>query len=169
MDRSYSDYIDIIDEVENIEQVIITDNKIKKMLFLFISAKGFETEFRERINRPNPTNKKRLLKSPSPKGKAVPPAGTNNEPKQGAFNQMMNEPSKGRDNRKQAQSSKPSRQTKQRCEASEQSKPMQTPPNTNTDPQPEDVPTAAKLGLSFSRGRTRCGAVSSHCRYGGAV
>ena len=29
MDRSYSDYIDIIDEVENIEQVIITDNKIK--------------------------------------------------------------------------------------------------------------------------------------------
>ena len=30
MDRSYSDYIDILDEVENIEQVIITDNKIKK-------------------------------------------------------------------------------------------------------------------------------------------
>ena len=29
MDRSYSDYMDIIDEVENVEQVIITDNKIK--------------------------------------------------------------------------------------------------------------------------------------------
>ena len=36
MDRSYSDYIDIIDEVENIEQVIITDNKIQKMLLLCI-------------------------------------------------------------------------------------------------------------------------------------
>ena len=33
MDRSYSDYIDIIDEVENIEQVIITDNKIKKCCY----------------------------------------------------------------------------------------------------------------------------------------
>ena len=32
MDRSYSDYIDIIDEVEN-EQVIITDNKIKKCCY----------------------------------------------------------------------------------------------------------------------------------------
>ena len=31
MDRSYSDYIDIIDEVENIEQVIITDNRCKKV------------------------------------------------------------------------------------------------------------------------------------------
>ena len=34
MDRSYSDYIDIIDEVENIEQVIITDNKIKNAVFI---------------------------------------------------------------------------------------------------------------------------------------
>ena len=31
MDRSYSDYIDITDEVENIEQVIITDNRCKKV------------------------------------------------------------------------------------------------------------------------------------------
>ena len=30
MNRCYSDYIDIIDEVENIEQVVITDNKTKK-------------------------------------------------------------------------------------------------------------------------------------------
>ena len=29
MNRSYSDYINITDEVKNIEQVIITDNKIK--------------------------------------------------------------------------------------------------------------------------------------------
>ena len=34
MDRSYSDYIDIIDEVENIEQVIITDNKIKNAVII---------------------------------------------------------------------------------------------------------------------------------------
>ena len=33
MDRSYSDYIDIIDEVENIEQVITTDNTCKKVCF----------------------------------------------------------------------------------------------------------------------------------------
>ena len=33
MDRSYSDYIDILDEVENIEQVIISDNKCKKVCF----------------------------------------------------------------------------------------------------------------------------------------
>ena len=33
MNRSYSDYIDIIDEIENIEQVIITDNKIKKCCY----------------------------------------------------------------------------------------------------------------------------------------
>ena len=33
MKRSYSDYIDIINEVENIEQVIITDNKIKKCCY----------------------------------------------------------------------------------------------------------------------------------------
>ena len=33
MNRSYSDYIDIIDKVENIEQVIITDNEIKKCCY----------------------------------------------------------------------------------------------------------------------------------------
>ena len=33
MKRSYSDYIDIIDEIENIEQVVITDNKIKKCCY----------------------------------------------------------------------------------------------------------------------------------------
>ena len=34
MDRSYSDYIDIIDEVENIEQVVITDNKTKNAVVI---------------------------------------------------------------------------------------------------------------------------------------
>ena len=33
MDRSYSDYIGILDEVENIEQVIITDNKIQECCY----------------------------------------------------------------------------------------------------------------------------------------
>ena len=34
MDRSYSDYIDIIDEVEKIEQVVITDNKMKNAVII---------------------------------------------------------------------------------------------------------------------------------------
>ena len=33
MNRSYSDYINIIDEVEKVEQAIITDNKIKKCCY----------------------------------------------------------------------------------------------------------------------------------------
>ena len=34
MDISYSDYIDIIDEVEKIEQVVVTDNKIKNAVII---------------------------------------------------------------------------------------------------------------------------------------
>ena len=33
MKRTYSDYIDIINEVENLEQVVITDNKIKRCCY----------------------------------------------------------------------------------------------------------------------------------------
>ena len=33
MDRRYSDYINIINEVENLEQVVITDNKIKRCCY----------------------------------------------------------------------------------------------------------------------------------------
>ena len=33
MKRSYTDYINIIDEMKNIEQVLITDNKIKKCCY----------------------------------------------------------------------------------------------------------------------------------------
>ena len=33
MNRSYTDYINIIDEVENIEQVILTDNRCKKVCY----------------------------------------------------------------------------------------------------------------------------------------
>ena len=126
---------------------------------LILSAKGFETEFRERINRPNPTNKKRLFKSPSPKGKVVPPAGTNNEPKQGAFNQKMNKPSKGRDNRKQAQSSKPSRQT-MRSTVSKQSKPdahqPQPEPPTNLHRKHHRKRSAAALRADDGRSVPQC-------------
>ena len=34
MKRSYTDYINIIDEMENIEQVLITDNRCKKYVIL---------------------------------------------------------------------------------------------------------------------------------------
>ena len=34
MKRSYTDYINIIDEMENIEQVLITDNRCKKCFFI---------------------------------------------------------------------------------------------------------------------------------------
>ena len=33
MKRSYTDYINIIDEMDNIEHVLITDNKIKKCCY----------------------------------------------------------------------------------------------------------------------------------------
>ena len=36
MQRSYTDYIDIIDEVENIEEVLITDNRCKKVCYFVL-------------------------------------------------------------------------------------------------------------------------------------
>ena len=36
MNRSYSDYIDIINEVENLEQVVITDNRCKKVCYFVL-------------------------------------------------------------------------------------------------------------------------------------
>ena len=36
MTKSYSDYIDIINEVENVEHVVITDNKTKKCCYYTI-------------------------------------------------------------------------------------------------------------------------------------
>ena len=38
MKRSYTDYINIIDEMENIEQVLITDNKIKKCCYYSLES-----------------------------------------------------------------------------------------------------------------------------------
>ena len=34
MNRIYSDYIDIIDEVVKVEQVVVTDNKIKNVVII---------------------------------------------------------------------------------------------------------------------------------------
>ena len=36
MDRSYSDYIDIINEVQHIEDVVITDNRFKKVCYFVL-------------------------------------------------------------------------------------------------------------------------------------
>ena len=41
MNRSYSDYIDIIDEVENLEQVVITDNRCKKVCYFVLEIIKF--------------------------------------------------------------------------------------------------------------------------------
>ena len=45
MNRSYSDYIDIIDEVENIEQVVITDNRFKKMCYFVLELIKFVIQY----------------------------------------------------------------------------------------------------------------------------
>ena len=36
MNRSYSDYINIIDEVENIEQVVIIENRFNKICYFVL-------------------------------------------------------------------------------------------------------------------------------------
>ena len=45
MNRSYSKYINIIDEVENIEQVIITDNKCKTVCYFVLEIMKLGVEF----------------------------------------------------------------------------------------------------------------------------
>ena len=45
MSRSYSDYIDIIDEVENIEQVVITDNRCKKVCYIVLEITKFVIQY----------------------------------------------------------------------------------------------------------------------------
>ena len=41
MDRSYLDCIDIINEVENIEQVVIPDNRCKKVCYFVLELVKF--------------------------------------------------------------------------------------------------------------------------------
>ena len=45
MKRSYSDYIDIINEVEKIEQVVISDNKIKKCCYYTMELIKLEIQY----------------------------------------------------------------------------------------------------------------------------
>ena len=50
MHRSYSDYIDIIDKVENIEQGVITDNRCKKVCYFVLELIKFATQYIKNIN-----------------------------------------------------------------------------------------------------------------------
>ena len=45
MNGSYSDYIDIIDEVENLEQVVITDNRCKKVCYFVLEIFKFVIQY----------------------------------------------------------------------------------------------------------------------------
>ena len=45
MNRSYLDYIDIIDEVENLEQVVITDNRCKKVCYFVLEIIKFVIQY----------------------------------------------------------------------------------------------------------------------------
>ena len=50
MKRSYSDYIDIIDKVENIEDVVITDNRFKKVCYFVLELIKFMIQYIKNIN-----------------------------------------------------------------------------------------------------------------------
>ena len=50
MSRSYSYYIDIIDKVENIEQVVITDNKTKKRCYYSLELIKFVIQYIKNIH-----------------------------------------------------------------------------------------------------------------------
>ena len=45
MNRSYSDYINIINEVENIEQVVLTDNRFKKICYFVLELIKFVIQY----------------------------------------------------------------------------------------------------------------------------
>ena len=50
MKRSYTDYINIIDEMENIEQVLITDNRCKKKSYFILELIKFLIQYIKNIN-----------------------------------------------------------------------------------------------------------------------
>ena len=50
MNRSYSDYIDIINEVENIERVVITNNRFKKICYFILELIKFVIQYIKNIN-----------------------------------------------------------------------------------------------------------------------
>ena len=50
MDRRYSDYIDIVNEVENIERVVITNNRFKKICYFILELIKFVIQYIKNIN-----------------------------------------------------------------------------------------------------------------------
>ena len=50
MNRSYSDYIVLIDEIENIEQVVITNNRFKKVCYFVLQLIKFVIRYIENID-----------------------------------------------------------------------------------------------------------------------
>ena len=49
MKRSYTDYIDITDKVENVEQVILTDNRFKKVCYFVLKLIKFVIQYIKNI------------------------------------------------------------------------------------------------------------------------
>ena len=45
MKRSYTDYINIINEMENIERVVITDNRCKKICYVILELIKFLIQY----------------------------------------------------------------------------------------------------------------------------
>ena len=50
MKRSYTDYINIINEMENIEQVLITDNRCKTICYYILELIKFLIQYIKNIN-----------------------------------------------------------------------------------------------------------------------
>ena len=50
MKGSFSDYINIIDEMENREQVLITDNRCKKICYFILELIKFLIQYIKNIN-----------------------------------------------------------------------------------------------------------------------
>ena len=50
MKRSYTDYIDIINEVQHIEDVVITDNRFKNVCYFVLELIKFVIQYIKNIN-----------------------------------------------------------------------------------------------------------------------
>ena len=50
MKRSYTDYTDIKNEVQHIEDVVITDNRFKKVCYFVLELIKFVTPYIQNIN-----------------------------------------------------------------------------------------------------------------------
>ena len=50
MNRSYSDYIDIMNEVQHIEDVVITNNRFKKVCHFVLELIKFVIQYIKNIN-----------------------------------------------------------------------------------------------------------------------